>query len=715
MADFLLEIGTEEIPAGMIRGLFLDLAKGVDERLRGAGLPFDLLLPGGAPRRIGFLLQGLPLRQEDKVETVSGPPLAQARDASGNWTQAALGFAKKQGVDSSSLREVQGPKGPCAGFDREVKGRSAEEILAEVIPAAVDALFLPKAMRWGDGEFFFVRPVRWVVALLEDRVVPMVIKGTASGRTSRGHRIFGPAEVEVPSVRAYFKVLREARVVPDPEQRRRLIQEELDAAAKALGGVWNIGPESEALLDTVTYLCEVPSVLVGSIPEEFTALPASILGTCLREHQKSFTLYERPTGGEEPKALPFFAAVIDAPGDPQGLIRRGNENVTVARLSDARFFFEHDRAISLEKRLEELRGIVFHAKIGTYHDKVKRIESIARDIAPAWGLDPVKAARAALLCKSDLASLLVQEKEFTTLQGIAGGLCAESQGEDAEVARAIREHYRPASPEEPLPGEPGHPDTYLGRVVSAADKLDNLVEFFRLGLVPTGSKDPFALRRAAAGVARLLCDRSLPGDRGPDLNLARWLEGRAPDVAPKVLEFMAERLRALWEGRASYDEINAVLAHGIGNLAEMEARLEAVHAVREEFATDFDALSVAFKRSRNILKGIPEYPLAPERFLPAGTKEGDGERALFAAVESVKGEAGSLLDAGRYTEALRKLAGVRPAVDKFFDDVLVMCDPEGKDPERTALQQNRLALLQRLVGLFNRVADFSEIVPRGTS
>jgi glycyl-tRNA synthetase beta chain len=713
MADFLLEIGTEEIPAGMIAGLFRDLAAGVEERLRATGLPFELVVPGGAPRRLVLIVQGLPLRQEDKVETVFGPPLKQAKDGAGDWTQAALGFAKKQAVDPSVLREVDGPRGPCAGFEREVKGRGTEEILGEVVPAAVDALYLPKAMRWGNGEHLFVRPVRWVVALLEDRVVPMVIKGARSGRTSRGHRIFGPVQVYVSSVREYFKTLRGAHVIPDPEQRRLLIREELDAAARAKGGVWNISPETEALLDTVSYLCEYPSVLVGSIPGEFTALPANILATCLREHQKSFTLYEKPAGAGEPRGLPHFAAVIDAPGDPKGLVRRGNENVTVARLSDARFFYEHDRVVPLELRLEELKGIVFHPKIGTYFDKAKRMESLARDLAPAWGLDGEKAARAALLCKGDLASLLVQEKEFTSLQGIAGGLYATAQGEDAEVARAIREHYRPASPEDSLPGEMGKPETYLGRVVSLADKLDNLVEFFRLGLVPSGSKDPFALRRAAAGVARTLCDRSFEGGRGPDLMLGEWFGMYAPEVAPKVLEFVTERLRALWEPRASYDEINAVLSQGVGLLWEMEARLDAVHAVREEFPADFDALSVAFKRSRNILKGIPDYDLSPDIFLPAGTKEGDGERALFQAVEAVRDEVWKSLDVKDYATALRKLASVRPAVDNFFDAVLVMCDPEGKDAAKSALQNNRLALLQRLVGLFNRVADFSEIVPRG--
>jgi glycyl-tRNA synthetase beta chain len=712
VADFLLEIGTEEIPAGMISGLCTDLAAKVEERLKAAGLPFEMIVPGGAPRRLYLIIQGLLHRQEDRVETVLGPPLKQAKSESGEWTQAALGFAKRQGVEPSVLREMQGPKGICAGFERTVAGRATEEILAEAVPSAVDALYLPKAMRWGNGEHLFVRPVRWVLALLDDRVVPLSIKGTASGRTSRGHRIFGAGPVEVPSAREYFKVMRGAHVIPDPEQRRRLIQEELDAAAQARGGFWNVSPETEDLLGTVTFLCEYPSVLTGSIPEEFVALPASILGTCLREHQKSFTLYEKDDRSAELRALPSFAAVIDAPGDPRGLVRRGNENVTVARLSDARFFFEHDRAVSLGRRLEELRGIVFHPKIGTYYDKAERIESISRDLAPAWGLDPEKAARAALLCKGDLVSLLVQEKEFTSLQGIAGGLYAEAQGEDPEVARAIRDHYRPSSPEEPLPGEPGRPETFLGRVVSAADKLDNLLQFFKLGLVPTGSKDPFALRRAAAGVVRLLCDRSLKGGRGPNLNLGTWLIQNAPEIAPKVSDFVAERLRALWESRASYDEINAILVQGIGLLWDMEARLDAVHAVREEFPADFDALSVAFKRSRNILKGIPEYDLNPLLFLKSDTREGGGERALHAAVEAVREEAGRLLDGGDYAGALRKLASVRPAVDRFFDDVLVMCDPGGKDAAKSALQSNRLALLQLLVRLFDRVADFSEFVPR---
>lgn len=692
MPDFLLEIGTEEIPAGMIRGLYEELAQRVGEGLKGAGLSHSSLRSGGASRRLVLRIDGLPERQEDRVEVVAGPPVAAARDAGGAWTKAALGFAKKQGVDPDALREVPGAKGPCVGFERVVKGRSAAEILAEAVPAAVDALYLPKAMRWGDGDQVFVRPVRWLVALLGSEVVPMTVKGVASGRTSRGHRIFGAQRVDIVSQQAYDGALEREHVVADPEARLGRIRSLLVQKAAGAGGVLKEDPE---LLETVCYLCECPAVILGDIPGEFLSLPSEILIACLREHQKFFVVL-----GADGRPLPHFLSVVDAPDDPEGFIRRGNENVSLSRLADARFFFEHDVSVRLEQRKEELKGILFHPKIGTYYDKSLRMEECARRLATLWRGDVLSAVWAAGHAKADLASLLVQEKEFTSLQGIAGGLCALAQGHDEEVAWALYDHYRPLSQDDDLPRNA------LGCTVALSDKLDTLVEMFRIGQVPSGSRDPFALRRAAMGALRILIERELP------LDLAAFLseKGPAPDG---LLEFLEGRLRFLWESRGvAYDEANAALAFGLSDPLELDRKVRALHTIRNEHQEDFDHLSVAFKRAKNILKGLPPYELDPSRFLPESEREGAGERALFAACEAVKDEAGRLLDAGDYAQALRVLSTVRPAVDRFFDDVLVMCDPEGRDPERTALQQNRLALLRRLVALFDRVADFSQIVPR---
>ncbi len=695
MADFLLEIGTEEIPAGMVRGLAEELLDRVTGGLKAAGLAPSGKALIAAPRRIGFVLRGLPARQEDRRETVIGPALSIARDAAGAWTKAAEGFARKQSVDLAACIEVQGPKGSCIGFERDVKGRTSAHILAEAVPAAVDAMYLPKAMKWGAGEYLFVRPVRWVVALLDGEVVPLAVKGVMAGRASRGRRIFGSEHVEIPAVKDYFPLLEREFVVADPEERSRGIRAELAEQAAALGGRVPSDPE---LVEKLVYLCEGPRVLTGGIDPEFLSLPSEILVACLREHQSFFVVL-----GDQGCALPYFLAVMDAPADPKGLVRRGLENVSRSRLSDARFFYEHDKAVPLERRLEELKGIVYHPKLGTYFDKAVRLEAHARELAPYFGAAPAKAARAAKLCKCDLASLLVQEKEFTGLQGVAGGLYAEAQGEDPDVAEAIKVHYDPKPSAGPV-----------AMTVSLADKLDTLVEFFRIGQAPTGSKDPFALRRAASGAVAILSDRFQavrPDVRREDLAdlIGRWAgQGSEP-----LVQFLGERARHKWEGEGfAYDEVNAVLATGLHDLADSHARLQALHGVRNEAAEDFDHLSVSFKRVRNILKGLPEHGLYPSKFLPEGHKEGDAERALYQAYSAVAEEASRALDAGDYESALRRLSTLRPSVDRFFDDVLVMCDPEGKDPGKTALQNNRLALLQRVVGLFNRVADLSEIVPR---
>jgi glycyl-tRNA synthetase beta chain len=692
MADFLLEIGTEEIPAPMIPGLQQELARRIMEGLEAARLPASRARAIAAPRRIGLLVEDLQARQADRRETVAGPAMAVALGKDGGWTQAALGFARKQGVAPDKLREVPGPKGPCVGFEREVPGRPAAEVLSEVVPPAVDALHLPKAMRWGDGSQIFVRPVRWVVALLDGDVVPMAVKGIASGRASRGHRIHGAPSVVVKDARSYFDTLASEKVLADPEARRGRIRSQLEALAAQAGGRPSQDPE---LLETVAFLCEYPTVIAGEIPPEYLTLPSEILVTCLREHQKFFVVLDG-----EGNPLPRFLSVVDAVSDPQGLIRRGNENVSVSRLADARFFYEHDRKVDFGQRLEELKGIVFHPKLGTYYDKALRMEALAGKLAALFGADQAQAAWAAKHSKCDLASLLVQEKEFTSLQGIAGGLFAKAQGKSEAVWQALYDQYRPLSTEDDLPRGP------LGAVVALADKLDTLVEMFRIGQAPSGSKDPFALRRAGMGVLRILLEKGL------SLDLAAFLASRER-AAGGLQEFLLGRLRFLWEGRGfPYDEINAVLGFGMSDPLLLDRKLKALHAVRTEFPEDFDHLSVAFKRVKNILKGIPAYPLDPARFLSESSKEGAGERALHEAYEAVKDEAGSLLDRGEYAAALRRLSTVRPAVDKFFDDVLVMCDPEGKDPEKSRLQQNRLALLQRLVALFNRVADFSEIVPK---
>ncbi len=744
MADFLLEIGTEEIPAGMAKRLADELSSRVADGLKESGVAFLSKRLIAAPRRIGFLLEELPEKQADRQETMVGPNLSIAKDANGNWTKAAEGFARKQGVSLGELREVESQKGACVGFTREVAGKSTARLLGEIIPAAVDALYLPKAMRWGTGEQLFVRPVRWVVALFGDQAVPLKIKGVASGRISRGHRIHGAREIEIHSPDEYFEKLRDDCVIADPKERKEKIERELTTLAAKTNGAWDVHLRDQTddisggLLETLVFTCEYPSAFLGNIPESYTSLPEPIFATCLKEHQKSFAVYATDEPGEPLATIPItetgaalrpcFLAVMDGPEDAKGLIKKGNENVTISRLSDAKFFYDHDVKVPLERRLEELKGIVYHPKLGTYHDKALRLEALARKLAPLFNESADFAGEAAKLCKADLASLLVQEKEFTSLQGIAGGLCAKAQGKNPSIARAISEHY----------GTPmfdhfdmAHP--CLGIVVALADKLDTLIQFFSIGLVPTGSKDPFGLRRAASEVVKIL---SAPGyasdlrsrNHGFHFDLGKFLRKEAPGCYDALSSFLLERARFQWEGQRiyapaaqgqpaapssplTYDEVDAVLSQGLADLGEMRLRLEALHQVRDEFPEDFDHLSVAHKRARNLTKDQPLFAVDASKFLREDEKEGAGERGLFNALAAAEEETKNMLAASDYVSFLRRLAGLRPAVDEFFDDVMVMCDPGGKDPAKAALQRNRLALLQRLVALFEKVADLSAIVP----
>lgn len=716
MADFIIEIGTEEIPSNMIPALVGELEDKVRAKLTEKRLPFEAIKKFGAPRRIGLCVWNISEKQPDSDEIMMGPPVSIAMNDKGEWTQASLGFAKKNGLKAEELKVIEGPKGKVVGAEVQVKGRTAEEILAEVIPAAVDSLYLPKSMKWGDGEHEFVRPVRWVLALLDTKVVPMSIKGVEAGNTTRGHRVFGKEGAVVADPTAYFDTLKHEHVIADIEERRKKILRALGDLAESVEGKWHDDkPETEDLLKSVIFLSEFPSVVLGEIPGEFLSLPTPVLSTCLREHQKFFSVYKKGIGSKH-EILPYFLAVCDGPrtlGETKTILE-GLKNVTIARLQDAKFFYEHDKAVKLEKRLEELKGILYHPKIGTYYEKSRRMERYARELAPFFSIDPDITAKAALLSKCDLASLLIQEKEFTSLQGVAGGLYAESQGEDPRISRAISEHYQPTA------GEDGKTSPY-SLAVTVADRFDTLIEFFKIKETPTGSKDPFGLRRAGKIVVEILADASLyEGSAKPQVSLEELARRWYGKDCPELLEFLKERLRYFFESakgpdgkpRFQYDEINAILATPMNNLIDMVERLSALNAVRQEHREDFDALGVAFKRSRNILKGLPSYRLDPAKFLPENSKEGVCERELHKAYIQIKDKAEEDIARGEYRGALRSIATLRPHVDKFYDDVLVMCDPEGKDPQKTAVQQNRLALLERLTKLFYKIADFAEIVPR---
>ena len=702
---FLLEIGTEEMPAVAVAGAMESLGAGLRETLGKAGLPPGEVKVYGTPRRMAALLSGLPDRQPDQSVQVTGPPVTAAFDASGRPTRAAEGFARAQGVAVSDLQRVPTPRGECVGVPKVIKGRSAAELLAEVVPPLVSSLAFPKTMRWGSGEYRFVRPVHSVVALLDDQVVDLSIAGVRSGRDTFGHRVAGRPKVPLSHARQYVDALRENGVLADVRERRAAIAEALLEAAQKAGGRIASPPGAAAagggeadpeLLDEVNQLVEWPAVLTGEFDPGFLDLPAEILMTSMRHHQKYFAL-RSPSG--EP--LPRFLTVANVKADPKGAIRRGNEWVLRARLTDARFFYEEDRRRPLEAFGAELARVAFHEKLGSYAEKRDRIARLAGVLAPAFAssgsaTDAAANARAALLCKNDLTTQMV--KEFPELEGIVGGLYARADRSPESVARAIYEHYLPRSLEDPIPG------TGEGALLSLADRIDTQCGIFLLGIVPTGSRDPYALRRSVQGACRILIEKRISLSlRAVLADGLRGYAGQAIDGATgepaalaALLEFYAGRQEFLAvESGLRPDSVRAALSASSDDPYDARLRTQGVDSFRAE--KGFEDLAVIHKRIKNILKDQPE----DRRFEPGRLQEG-AEKILAGRLESALAPITEARGRRDYPAALVAVAGLREPIDQFFGEVMVLA-------EDRALRDNRLALLRSIATLFLQVADFSEI------
>lgn len=713
MTDFLIEIGTEEIPPLMVSPLLKELEEKTEIKLKEKKINYKKFKTCGTARRLVLIVEEISPFQKDSTETIFGPPVKIAFNEDGSFSLAAQAFAKKVQAQPNDLKILEGPKGKVVAVVKEVKGKKSSEILSEELPKIVDSLYLPKSMKWGNGEHTFVRPIRWVLALIGNEKVDLKIKGVKSDKVTKGHRILSNQAIEINETKDYFDKLRKEFVIADIDERKEKIIKDLNSFSERVSGLWNDdSEETEKLLETVLFLSEHPVVVMGDIPSEFITLPVPVLSTCLREHQKFFGVFKKEADGTL-TSLPYFLAVCDGTEEIKDTVIEGLKSVTLARLFDAKFFFEHDKSLKLEKRLDDLKEIIFHPKIGSYYEKSRRMERYARELAPFFKVDPSLASRAALLSKCDLASLLVQEKEFTSLQGIAGGLYAEAQGEDYNVAKAIYEHYSP-------PIYPDKSTNLYSIIVSIADRADTLIEFFRIEELPSGSKDPFGLRRAGKMIVDMLSNYDYYKDiEIPEINLQETISRWFGKIHIPLIEFLKERYRAQLElekkedgtQKYRYDEINAVLAKELNNLFDLKEKLLALNLVRTQYKEDFDAISIAFKRAKNILKNMPHYRLDPLKFLPEENKEGSAERALHKAYIQIKDSVEEEIKNKNYVDALTTLSTLRPYVDRFFDDVLVMCDPEGKDPQKTILQQNRLALLERVTKLFYEIADFSEIVP----
>jgi len=712
MPDFLLEIGCEEIPARMIDAASQELrdrvaALLVRERLGGSGITtFE------TPRRLAIIAPGLASAQEDVTEQVTGPS-AHVAYKDGQPTPAAHAFAKRAGVDVSQLERISTPKGEYLAAKVTKKGRSAAEILADSLPKEIATIYWPKNMYWRKPNERFVRPVRWLVAMLDARIIALEFDGIPAGSQSRGHRILTDAAVAISRAgSAYVEALRSAKVLGRAE-REQQIRKALDAATRTIPGArWR---EDKSLLDTVVNLTEFPSAILGAFDSQFLTLPEEVLVTVMRDHQKYFAI-EDATG----KLLPHFLAVLNTDSDPQGLIRHGNERVLRARFNDARFFWETDQKRSLLERLESLKHVTFQKDLGSYYDKTQRVQRLC-----SWLNEQLKQRgvivrpgvvhKAACLAKADLTTELV--KEFTELQGIVGGLYARVQQLDTSlpeatrlaIADAIYDQYKPESTDDSVPR------SLEGAVLSIGDKADTIAGMFALGLVPSGSKDPFALRRQANGIVKVIAEKNLPLRLRELMQDART--GYHKSQAEKkfvddqkyldsIETFFRERLEFYLRDVCgyAYDVVKAVLGADSDDVVDALARAEAVKRVLH--MPEFQAIGAACKRMRNILRQADEKGIAPAASaepLPDSARE---EKTLFTYLQQSGANVEDYRKKKEYLPALQLLATAREPVDKFFDKVMVMVEDQ-------RVRANRLALLRMLLTEFSTIADFSEIVTEG--
>jgi len=692
MADFLLEIGLEEIPARMIAGAEAELGKRVQELLTRERLLEDSaqVKTYSTPRRLAVLVGGVRAAQADVEEKLTGPSWSVAfKD--GSATKAAEAFAKKAGLDVSALEKVATAKGEYVGATVKRTGKAATEILAAELPKEVLGIYWAKNMYWRSGKpERFVRPVRWVVAMMDSAVVPLEIAGIKAGNASRGHRILhGDQSVVLASATAYVDGLRGASVVVDVAERRQVIRKALDKATRTVAGArWR---EDEPLVETVTHLTEWPSVILGNFEAEYLTLPEEVLVTVMRDHQKYFAV-EDSNG----KLLPHFLAVLNTKADEEGeaIIRHGNQKVLRARFKDARFFWDVDQKTPLTERVESLKAVTFQKELGSYHWKTEEnleTATFLAELANKAGVhfDSNALTTAVRLAKTDLTTEVV--KEFTELQGVVGGLYARAQGLGERVALAIYEQYTPASTEDNIPV------SVEGQLLGLADRIQTIATMFGIGLQPTGSKDPFALRRAANAIVKILAESELP------LTLSEVAHSALTDEVNerKSLEFLTERLNFyLKDVRGfSYDVVNAVLAANADDVRDAIARAEALTAARA--SADFEAVSAAFKRINNILRQAGEKGFAVGS--PDGVKLSAEAQRLKDAAGALASEVAKLRHDRNYVEALGKTATLRPVVDGFFDKVMVL------DPDEQ-IRGAHLGLIDGVLKGFSGIADFSEIV-----
>ncbi len=681
--DLLVEIGTEELPPKALKKLSAAFTDGIVTGFQETGLHAAEVIAYAAPRRLAVWLKGIPAQQADQIVEKRGPAVQAAFDKEGNPSKAALGFASSCGVEFSALQRLETDKGAWLMFRHTQPGQTTAQLFAAIVDKSLAALPIPKRMRWGSGDAEFVRPVHWIVMLADGDVIDAELLSIKTGRHSRGHRFHAPAPIAIRSPADYAVQLGEAFVIARFEARREMIRERVTQLASSLGGT-AIMPEE--LLEEVSALVEWPVPVAGRFEEKFLDVPQEALIHTMQGDQKYFGLTDA-----NGKLMPNFITISNIESKDPSKVSEGNERVIRPRFSDAAFFWAQDKKHTLASRRDKLKTVVFQQQLGTLHDKSARVALLASHIAGQLGADQALAVRAAELGKCDLITNMVFE--FTDLQGTMGRYYAQHDGEAAEVAQAMEEQYLPRYAGDALPA------TATGRILALAERIDTLAGIFAIGQKPTGTKDPFALRRAALGVLRILIEQALPLDLADLLdkaadNLSAQL-GKKPDMQ-EALEYILERLRAYYQEQG----IGAELVEAVAVLKptqplDFDRRVKAVAAFRQLAASE--SLAAANKRSSNILKKLEGA--IPANINPALLQE-PAEQALATAIQSQQVVVEPLFAAGNYEQALSSLANLREPVDAFFDGVMVMADDE-------ALKNNRLALLNSLRGLFLRVADLS--------
>jgi len=684
-----LEIGSEELPASFIAPGMRQLGSLAEESLKASELPFESIEAFGTPRRLAVVIHGLADRSPDQKKVVSGPPVAIAKDAQGQWSPAALGFARKQGLKPSDLT-IENDKLTAT---LHIKGVATRQLLSDLYPQWISKLEFPKSMVWEPGHFRYPRPIRWIAALYGSDLVSFTLAGVRSARWTLGLGPWAPKKIPLNQAGKYALLLKNQCVLVDPAGRREAIQRFADQAVKRVHGKLHM---SAALLEQVTNLVEHPVAILGNFDPAYLDLPKEVLITCLEHHQKYFPVEQ--VSGE--KLLPHFVGIRNGMSVNQEVVREGYERVLAARLADARFFFNQDRKNPLASKVEALKGVMFQQKLGNLFDKKERVKQLLEALASATGATGVleKAKHAADLCKADLVTEMV--REFPELQGIMARIYARADGESEDVAKALEQHYWPITLTSPLP------ESDAAAAVALADKLDTLAGDFAVGLIPSGSADPYGLRRAAVGVLRILeakkwnLNLEQMIDQAVDAQPER-LKETASETKTKLKQFMAQRFSAMLEERGfKADEIDAILEMHIGVVTESFARLKSLQEVRSK--VEFKSLAASHKRVKNILRQSNLSEPATDRQPQAEWLKEEAEQQLFAILQKVQQEVSQHTQEKDYKEALLSMVILSEPLANFFLKVMVMS-------EDAVLKTNRIKLLYRVAQVFDTVADFSKL------